>query len=558
MTRQAVVGLFVLLGGVALFFVFYVLGDIGTRARGYKIGVHFQSALGLHRAAMVTMSGVTIGAIDDIQLEPDYTVDVILAIKPGYEIPKDSKFAIAAPFTGEPSVVIQPPHHQTVATLPHEIQPLDEQPQGSKPATLQDLIEQGQGEAKRFDRILAMLENRTPHLLNELDTALRNAQDLTTTARNSMSKVGESAASMIDDLHASADRAGNNVVELTQRLDDTVRRNSSQLDVLFARLSRTSLSLNQSADSLRDFATNPRVKQDLLDTTHSFAVTAKTFSELTNDLRQVTGNAQTQAQLRDATANFDATAQRLASILGQLGGVSSVYGIDKGATPAPAATTWPPGFVPTSRPAIPIPGGSPASAPPTPGGPPVPVPRSGGSPAPQSAETPAPRGTISPQVVERIKERVNQFTKELAQLQVRVSQLSPQQPGNVKGNTSPLLTGDRGPMTDFNVTFLPRGQTSLFTGINDASGSTSTANFMLLFRRPGWLYGGGMEYSRLGLFAALNSTYAGLEARAYDLRHPTLDAYGNIFLAPKLQLFGGERDITHQDRRTVFGLQFEI
>ncbi len=557
MTRQAAVGAFVLLAGLAIFSVFYVLGDIGTRSRGYKIGVHFQSAAGLHRAAMVTMSGVTIGAVDDIQLEPDYTVDVILAINPGYEIPRDSAFTVAAPFTGEPSVVIQPPRHAAVATLPHEILPLDEQPQGTRPASLQDLIEQGQGEARRFDRILALLEKKTPHLLNELDTALHNAKDLTTTAKESVTRISDSATNMFDTLNRSADRASNNIVDLTQTLDQTVKRNSSQLDTLLTRLNRTSIAINQSADSLREFATNPRVKQDLLETTHSFAVTAKTFAELTNDLRQVTGNAQTQAQLRDATANFDATAQRLASLLAQLGGVSSVYGVDKGATPAPAPTTWPPGFVPTSRPAVPVPA-SPLAGPPTPAGLPVPVPRSGGSPLPQSAATPAPQNTISPVVVKRIKERLDQFTKDLVQLQVRVSQLAPQQPAHVKGNTSPLLTSDRGPMTDFNVTFLPRGQTSLFTGINDSGGATSTANFMLLFHRPGWEYGGGMEYSRLGLFAAFNSTYAGLEARAYDLRHPTLDAYANIFVAPKLQLFGGERDITHQDRRAVFGFQFEI
>jgi hypothetical protein len=48
------------------------------------------------------------------------------------------------------------------------------------------------------------------------------------------------------------------------------------------------------------------------------------------------------------------------------------------------------------------------------------------------------------------------------------------------------------------------------------------------------------------------------ETRAYDLRHPTLDQYINLLLAPKLQLFGGERDIGHSSRRTTFGLQFEF
>jgi phospholipid/cholesterol/gamma-HCH transport system substrate-binding protein len=550
MTKQAVVGLFVIVGAIALFAVFYVLGDIGTRSRGYKMGVHFKSAEGLHRAAPVSLSGVVIGAVDDVQLEPDYSVDVILAISPYYEIPKGSLFQIAAPLTGEPSVVIQPPHGPVAATLPHEILPLDKQPQGGTPVSLQDLLEQGQGEAKRFDRILAQLEVKTPILLNELDSALRNANDLTTSAKLQLAQVGNSATSMMNHLDRAAGRAGDNLVDLTTELDQTVRRNSAQIDGLLASLNHTSASMGKSVDSLRDFATNPKVKQDLLDTTHSFAVTAKTFAELSGDLRQVTGNPQTQAQLRDTVAHFDATAERLDSLLGQLGGKSSVYGVDRSATPAPGgATPLPPGFVPTSKPALSVTATAPpARQPPT--GPGVLI--------PSGASTQSPRSPLSPELLSKLKERVNAFTKDLVQLQVRVSQLSAEQSANVLGNTSPLLTVDRGPQTDFNLSILPHGQTSLLLGVNDAGGATSTANFMLLSRRGGLQYGGGMEYSRLGMFTAINGSHLGFEAAAYDLRHPTLDAYGNVILAPKLQLFGGERDITHQDRRTIFGFQFEI
>ena len=279
-------------------------------------------------------------------------------------------------------------------------------------------------------------------------------------------------------------------------------------------------------------------------------MTAKTFAELTNDLRQVTGNPQTQAQLRDTVAQFDATAQKLDSLLGTLGGKSTVYGIDKDATPAPGGITpLPAGFVPTSKPALP--GSQPTAA----SG--IPVPPGATTPAPRGGASPSPQGT-APRSLEALRKRLNSFTKDLVELQVRVSQLSPLQAPNGKGNTSPLLTIDRGPQTDFNIRLLPKGSTSLFTGVNDAGSATSTANFMLIGRRGTWQYGGGMEYSRLGLMTSFSGPLAGIEFRAYDLRHPTLDAYGNLFLAPKLQLFGGERDVTHADRRTVFGLQFEI
>ena len=87
MNKQAQVGLFVILAIVALFGVFFVLSDFGTRTRGYKIGVHFRSASGLRGASVVYLSGVPIGAVDRITLLRDYSTEVVLAIDPGYNIP---------------------------------------------------------------------------------------------------------------------------------------------------------------------------------------------------------------------------------------------------------------------------------------------------------------------------------------------------------------------------------------------------------------------------------------------------------------------------------------
>jgi hypothetical protein len=145
------------------------------------------------------------------------------------------------------------------------------------------------------------------------------------------------------------------------------------------------------------------------------------------------------------------------------------------------------------------------------------------------------------------------------QLQIRVGQLSPARPGSLNTNRSPLLTTDRGPQSDFNVYILPKARTGLEVGVNDTGASgTTTSNLMLLSRRGALQYGGGILYSRLGVQASVGAGLFGLETRAYDLRHPTLDTYLNLNTAPKFQIFGGERDVTHVSRRTVFGLQFEL
>ena len=180
MNKQAQVGLFTILGLVAVFAVFFVLADFGTRTQGYKIGVHFKAASGLRNASIVYLSGVPIGAVDQITLLKDYSTEVVLAVKPGYEIPLNSRFLIQAPITGEPTVLIEPPADvsSTVATLPHEVLPIDQQPHGTNPTSFADLLEQGQGEIRRLDDLLAQFQRAEPVLLSaSLQSTLKNANE---------------------------------------------------------------------------------------------------------------------------------------------------------------------------------------------------------------------------------------------------------------------------------------------------------------------------------------------------------------------------------------------
>jgi phospholipid/cholesterol/gamma-HCH transport system substrate-binding protein len=543
MSKQAQVGLFTILGIVAIFAVFYVLSDFGTRSQGYKIGVRFTSASGLRSGATVSLSGVPIGAVDSIALQPDYSTDVVLTIRPGFEIPNGSRFLIQAPLTGEPTVLIEPPRDLTAnaPTLPHQVLPIDRQPRGTNPTSIGDLLAQGQGEVRRLDDILAQLQRVEPSLLTELSSSIHNANHLTEHADRTLTDLDGKVDTISDSLRQTIDAAGSNVVALTNTLNKTASRDTVQVDQLLAGLQHTSKSFGETVDSLHDIATNPRVKQNLIDTTRDFALTAKTFAELTGDLRNVTSNPQTQAQLRDTVAQIDATTQKVDSLVGSFGGTSHVYGVDAGATPAPGGTPYPPGFVPTSMPAIPPTGATSTS--------------NGTNATIESSATPPPRMATG---LASLRARLDAFTKDLVQLQVRASVLSPLRPGSYNRNDSPLLTADRGPQTDFNLFILPHAHTGLEAGLNDIGSGTSTGNLQLVSRTGSLAMSGGILYSRLGGTASVAMKALGLEARVYDLRHPTLDSYVNLNATKKFQIFGGERDISHAQRRTVFGLQTEF
>ncbi|MGA8535263.1 MAG: MlaD family protein, partial [Candidatus Tumulicola sp.] len=361
MTRQAQVGAFAIVALLLLFGVFYVITDFGTRHTGYRVGVHFRSAAGLTPGALVYFSGVGIGSVDSIALLPDNTVDVILAVNRDIDIPAASNFLIQAPLTGSPNVLIVPPAEARppVALLPRQVLPVAQQPQGANTATIADLLQQGQGEVKRFDVVISQIEARTPKLLNTLQTTLNNANDLTLTTKESMRQLSGELLALGSSLQGDLSVAGTNVVQLTDTLNGTATTSSKKIDRLLDQLESTSVALNKSMGALQGLATDPQLKANVLTTTQSIAQATQTLAQLTQDLRTITGNPQTQAQMRDTIANLDATLQKANSLLGELGGTSSVYGVDAGATPAPVV-------VPHGSP-YPLPSGatSPASGSPT-------------------------------------------------------------------------------------------------------------------------------------------------------------------------------------------------
>jgi hypothetical protein len=248
---------------------------------------------------------------------------------------------------------------------------------------------------------------------------------------------------------------------------------------------------------------------------------------LSADLRSAAENPTTREQLRDTLAHIDAASQRASSLLGALGGVSSVPGVDAGATPYPS----------------PPPGGRivPASPPPV-----VPSPVPQGQKKEKTAEI-----RLSPQ----IRNRIAEVAKSLVEVQVRLSELSAEAKG-VPDNA--LLNRERGPQSDFDVVFLPHADYQLFAGVNDLS-ANQTWNFALRQRlAPGVFAGGGILYSRLGVMGLVSRGVFGVEGLAYDPRYGYVDAYLRLRATKNLDVFAGERDILHPQRRTTFGLQYRF
>jgi phospholipid/cholesterol/gamma-HCH transport system substrate-binding protein len=94
---EILVGLFVLLGIVALFFLALKaanLGNFSTEAT-YALSARFDNIGGLKVRAPVRSAGVTVGRVTEITLDPKtYQGVVRMDIRQGYQFPKDSSAKI--------------------------------------------------------------------------------------------------------------------------------------------------------------------------------------------------------------------------------------------------------------------------------------------------------------------------------------------------------------------------------------------------------------------------------------------------------------------------------
>ena len=532
MTRQAQVGAFALLALLLLFAVFYVITDFGTRHTGYRLGIHFESAAGLHSGALVYFSGVTVGTVDTITLLPDNTVDVILAVNRDVDIPVASRFLIQAPLTGDPNLIIVPPRpipgSPPLPMLAREVLPIAEQPRGTNTATIADLLEQGQGEIVKLDAMLSELERREPKLLDTLQSALTNANDVTVSLKSSI-------GSIASELQSSLARASSNLVALTDTLNGTVQLNSPRISDILTNFEQTSHALNASMTSLQSLATDPNLKSNVLATTKNIAETTENIAGITHDLRGVTSDPQTQAQLKNTIANLDATLQKANSLLGQFGGTSNVYGVDANATPYPLASFSP----------------APAS---------TSVPGSSASSPSDTADGHRPDGhnadghhATAGQL--HLQSRIADIASSLISIQLRISELSTQ----TVCCPNPLYSANRGPEPDLNAVILPHNKTSLLVGANNIGYTPTTANVALIqSMSPELRIGGGVLYSQLGFLAAYNNRVFGFDTKIYNIQRPDIDLYGNLNVTKNLQLFVGERALNHAERRFTFGFQTKI
>jgi phospholipid/cholesterol/gamma-HCH transport system substrate-binding protein len=283
MSREAKVGIFVLMGIVVLtFFTFRVSRMGGIGAKGYRLTVDFETAAGLEPKANVKMAGVPIGKVEAIELVGN-NARLVLRIRDDVRIPVDSVVSIQTQgLLGEKYVEILP-GKETEKVLP----PGGRVAETIPPANLDEII-------RKVSRISEDLQNFTRTLSETMGT-----------------EEGREALSDII----------RNVRETTEVLRTVVAGNEERLNRIMANIDTLSSDLKEIS------AANKEDLRVMIANLRSFSETLKTEAPgLASKLQEMSENvsgvvAENRSNIRESLENLRSASAKLDNTLDSAGKV---------------------------------------------------------------------------------------------------------------------------------------------------------------------------------------------------------------------------------------------
>jgi phospholipid/cholesterol/gamma-HCH transport system substrate-binding protein len=279
MSKEAKVGIFVLLGIVVLtFFTFRVSKMGGITGKGYKLIVSFETAAGLDPKANVKMAGVPVGKVEAIELEGT-RARLVLRIREGVRIPIDSVVSIQTQgFLGEKYVEIFP-GKDTSRNVPsggrvtNTISPanLDEilrkvstiagdlksftntlsetlgTEEGKK--ALSDIVQNIRETSEVLRTVVAGNEERLNRILANVDTLSADMQEISSANKEDLRVMIANLRSFSETLKNEAPGLARNLQEMSEQVSGVVGENRENIRESIANIKDASAKLDNTLDS---------------------------------------------------------------------------------------------------------------------------------------------------------------------------------------------------------------------------------------------------------------------------------------------------------------------
>ncbi|MGA6992633.1 MAG: MlaD family protein [Candidatus Deferrimicrobiaceae bacterium] len=279
MSKEAKVGIFVLLGLVILtFFTFRVSRMGGLGQKGYKLTVDFETASGLDPKANVKMAGVPIGKVEEIRLEGT-TARLVLRIQEGVKIPIDSVVSIQTQgLLGEKYVEILPgketgqmlpPGGRVANTVPpanldeiiRKVSMISEdlknftqtlsQTLGTEEGrqALTDIIRNTRETTEVLRAVVTGNEERLNRILASVDTLSTDLKEISSASKEDLRVTIANLRSFSETLKTEAPGLASKLQEMSERVSGVVGENRENIRVSMENLKSASAKLDNTLES---------------------------------------------------------------------------------------------------------------------------------------------------------------------------------------------------------------------------------------------------------------------------------------------------------------------
>lgn len=285
MNSAVKVGIMTLIASSLLIYMVFVIGDFSFSERGYGFMISFYSVNGLSKGSTVSMSGVKIGKVNNIEIRDDQVYVHVYVQDKQMHIRRKSTFTIStAGLMGEKFVEIMPTRDYASPYVAD-----NEVVAGTDPTRMDELFEQGNVLIQKLQELTASAKDiiGDPELKENTRIMFRNAR----TASDKLTEIISSLRSRSDSIVESLDN-------ILHRVDTEIDKNRDDIRAVVANFrlfsDRLSSITEDSRTDVKEIFANVRSATDKLD---SMVAELNKNNKITDDLRS------TIESLRDASDN---------------------------------------------------------------------------------------------------------------------------------------------------------------------------------------------------------------------------------------------------------------
>lgn len=324
LSAAARVGMLTVVACILFGLVILQIGKVGPDAGiGYR--AVFDDVQGLQVRSSVHLSGVRIGYVSNIQLNPQNRVEVTMMVtREGVELYSSDYFVytIASNILGDKWLDIKP------GPVPEGVKPItsEEIVIGTTPISLDQLAQEGSQVMDELRGSIAALNEiigddtfkkdvkMTVTNIRDISTNLKNAsgdaQELMGELRqrvghiaSTMEGVVANASATVAQLRTDAAAIGQDIRGTTGTVRTLVEDNAGNLNTIVLNLRQMSSSLRNTAAVVEDLAENPQIQEDVVAIANNIRKVSEEVAGIAQDIRSVTGDPQVQADLKETIHN---------------------------------------------------------------------------------------------------------------------------------------------------------------------------------------------------------------------------------------------------------------